>query len=115
VIRTFAADQQFSAIQYDGTIYTSARHLHLRGSVMMTITYKVAMAAGDVGMTDTWQQVDGPYRGPPFTGDPVLTGGTLTGPLGITCPRCGLTSYHPRDIAEGYCARCHDWTTRKAR
>lgn len=40
-IRTFAVDQQFSAIQYNGTIYTSARHLHLRGSVMMTITYKV--------------------------------------------------------------------------
>jgi len=70
--------------------------------------------AGDAGMTDTWQIVDGPYRGPPFTGDPVLTGGTLTGPLAICCPRCGLTSYHPRDIAEGYCARCHDWTTRKA-
>jgi len=102
VIRYFAADQQFSAIQYDGTIYTSARHLHRRDSVMTTITVA------------TWQTVDGPYRGPPFTGDPVLTGGTLTGPLGITCPRCGLTSYHPRDIAEGYCARCHDWTTRKA-
>jgi len=31
--------------------------------------------------------------------------------LSITCPRCGRTSYHPKDIAEGYCGRCHDWTT----
>ena len=29
----------------------------------------------------------------------------------ITCPRCGRTSYHPRDIAEGYCGACHDWTS----
>jgi len=28
----------------------------------------------------------------------------------ITCPRCGATSHHPRDIEEGYCGRCHDWT-----
>jgi ribosomal protein L37E len=25
----------------------------------------------------------------------------------ITCPRCGATSYHPADIAHGYCGRCH--------
>jgi hypothetical protein len=31
---------------------------------------------------------------------------------GITCPRCGLTSYHPKDISEGYCGNCHDWTGR---
>jgi ribosomal protein L37E len=29
---------------------------------------------------------------------------------GFTCPRCGRTSYHPRDRAEGYCGACHDWT-----
>jgi ribosomal protein L37E len=28
----------------------------------------------------------------------------------ITCPRCGRTSWHPRDIEEGYCGHCHDWT-----
>ena len=28
----------------------------------------------------------------------------------ITCPQCGMTSYHPDDIAEGYCANCMDWT-----
>jgi hypothetical protein len=27
----------------------------------------------------------------------------------ITCPICGMTSYHPTDVAEGYCGRCHDW------
>lgn len=30
----------------------------------------------------------------------------------ITCPLCAKTSYHPRDIAEGYCAFCHWWTGR---
>lgn len=28
----------------------------------------------------------------------------------FTCPRCGATSHHPQDAAEGYCGRCHDWT-----
>jgi hypothetical protein len=30
---------------------------------------------------------------------------------GITCPRCGRTSYNPNDVAQGYCGACHDWTT----
>lgn len=33
-------------------------------------------------------------------------------PLGtpsITCPRCGRTSYHPKDIEELYCGHCHMW------
>lgn len=29
----------------------------------------------------------------------------------ITCPVCGMTSYHPRDIDQGYCGNCHDWTS----
>ncbi|QGJ92752.1 hypothetical protein QDA04_gp82 [Microbacterium phage Megan] len=29
----------------------------------------------------------------------------------ITCPRCGATSYNANDVREGYCGRCHDWTT----
>lgn len=28
----------------------------------------------------------------------------------IVCPRCGMVSYHPDDIAAGYCGKCHDWT-----
>jgi len=27
----------------------------------------------------------------------------------ITCLRCGLQSWHPVDVAERYCARCHGW------
>lgn len=27
----------------------------------------------------------------------------------ITCPRCGMTSYHPRDIQERYCGNCHQF------
>src|SRR5690349_16044634 len=30
----------------------------------------------------------------------------------ITCPECGVTSYHPGDIEQGYCGRCHAWTSR---
>ena len=29
----------------------------------------------------------------------------------ITCPVCGMTSYNPNDIREGYCGNCHDWTS----
>lgn len=32
-------------------------------------------------------------------------------PASITCPRCGRTSYHPMDIAFGYCAGCNAYTT----
>jgi ribosomal protein L37E len=27
-------------------------------------------------------------------------------PPSYLCPRCLLRSYHPRDVAERYCARC---------
>jgi hypothetical protein len=27
----------------------------------------------------------------------------------ITCPQCGRTSHHPRDVAEQYCGNCHQW------
>ena len=29
----------------------------------------------------------------------------------ITCPICHKTSYHPMDIAEGWCANCSQWTS----
>ncbi|MFG2056664.1 hypothetical protein ACGFI9_21840 [Micromonospora sp. NPDC048930] len=28
----------------------------------------------------------------------------------FTCPVCGRVSHHPRDVDEGYCGACHDWT-----
>lgn len=28
----------------------------------------------------------------------------------ITCPQCGMTSYHPDDIRYGYCGGCHAFT-----
>lgn len=28
----------------------------------------------------------------------------------FTCPRCGRSSSHPDDIANGYCGACHDFT-----
>lgn len=32
--------------------------------------------------------------------------------MSFTCPRCGRTSHHPVDEAEGYCGACHEWTGR---
>jgi predicted ATP-dependent serine protease len=32
---------------------------------------------------------------------------------GFTCPRCGMTSHNRRDMTEGYCSNCHDWTGAK--
>jgi ribosomal protein S27AE len=29
--------------------------------------------------------------------------------LSITCPKCGMTSHHPKDISERYCGRCHQF------
>ncbi|MEV5451306.1 hypothetical protein [Streptomyces sp. NPDC052535] len=28
----------------------------------------------------------------------------------IVCPECGAQSWHPKDVEEGYCGRCHWWT-----
>ena len=28
----------------------------------------------------------------------------------FTCPSCGRTSYHPEDVANGYCGACHAFT-----
>jgi hypothetical protein len=33
---------------------------------------------------------------------------------GFTCPQCGGTSYHPDDLAHGYCGRCHAFTGDRA-
>lgn len=39
-------------------------------------------------------------------------GARLVAPLcgKFRCPRCGITSSNPTDLAEGYCGACHDWT-----
>lgn len=34
----------------------------------------------------------------------------MTGRPSFTCPLCRMTSYHPRDVSEGYCGNCHWWT-----
>lgn len=30
--------------------------------------------------------------------------------MAFTCPRCGMTSHHPVDQAQGYCGSCHHFT-----
>ncbi len=32
----------------------------------------------------------------------------------FTCPRCGRTSYHPKDIEHRYCGNCHAFTSDEA-
>jgi hypothetical protein len=27
----------------------------------------------------------------------------------FTCPCCGAVTYHPKDVAESYCGKCHWW------
>lgn len=31
-------------------------------------------------------------------------------PPSFHCPCCGMVSYHPDDIASGYCGKCHEFT-----
>ena len=33
----------------------------------------------------------------------------------FTCPRCGAVSHNPTDAVQGYCGRCHDWTSPERR
>ena len=33
----------------------------------------------------------------------------------VTCPLCGRTSYHPRDVEYGYCGACRDYTSAGSR
>lgn len=53
----------------------------------------------------------------PNPGDKIITNGYEVTKIGtykavsIVCPRCGMTSFHPVDVAEGYCGNCRDWTT----
>ena len=35
---------------------------------------------------------------------------SVTPESSFACPRCGMTSYNPNDVREGYCGNCHDWT-----
>jgi hypothetical protein len=32
-----------------------------------------------------------------------------SGQTWLTCRRCGATSFHPTDVAERYCGRCHEF------
>jgi hypothetical protein len=33
-----------------------------------------------------------------------------TSQVSITCPRCHHVSFHPGDIEQKYCSKCHWWT-----
>lgn len=33
----------------------------------------------------------------------------MTDTPSITCPQCGMTSYHPKDVEHRYCGNCHQY------
>lgn len=33
--------------------------------------------------------------------------------MSFTCPKCGMTSHHPKDAEHGYCGHCHEYTGRR--
>jgi hypothetical protein len=33
----------------------------------------------------------------------------VSGLRGFTCPRCGLTSYHPKDVEHRHCGNCEQF------
>lgn len=35
-------------------------------------------------------------------------------PESVTCPECGMTSHHPQDVAQGWCANCRAFTSEGA-
>jgi hypothetical protein len=37
----------------------------------------------------------------------------MSDPESITCPDCGLTSWHPEDVRYGWCANCEDYTSER--
>lgn len=39
-----------------------------------------------------------------------MTNESTNEPASTTCPACGKTSYHPKDIEYGYCAFCNEFT-----
>jgi hypothetical protein len=43
------------------------------------------------------------------TGGPLYHAGERGG--SFTCPACGMTSYHPDDVANSYCGNCHEFTS----
>jgi hypothetical protein len=67
---------------------------------------------------ETWNGMHGPWcrcgdfpmeRMPPQI--TVMPTSTIPLTPSITCPVCGMTSYNQTDIEQGYCGRCHNWTT----
>jgi hypothetical protein len=52
--------------------------------------------------------LDGPNAG---SSGPVFF--TALSEAHITCPVCDKTSWHPKDVIEGYCGNCHAWTSRR--
>lgn len=44
-----------------------------------------------------------------WQGRAAIQGGMSHQPS-ISCRVCGMRSFHPKDVEEGYCGRCHEYT-----
>lgn len=65
---------------------------------------------------DISRQMENEVFTPAMTGiegqSPTYTTGRTAERVFITCRRCGMTSWHPKDVENLYCANCHQFHNR---
>ena len=92
----------------------SDNHKRQRNVVVRGIDLVIRDGTLDGALTDSSPRNGLPvrlYRWGGHADDPAAIVARLhDGEPSFTCPACGAVSYHPGDIREGYCGRCHDWT-----
>ena len=69
---------------------------------MSAPTFELVMHTGDPARPE---RVLDNFARTVFGGAPVAPPASAR--LGIRCLACGAVSWHPRDVAERYCGRCH--------
>lgn len=88
---------------------------YFRGDVSSALNHHLSLAKA---RQDYWRSLPADENGDP-PHDPwerlTATLPPLPAPRqGFTCPVCTRTSYHPKDLAEGYCGACKTFTGEKA-
>ncbi|MBA7678886.1 hypothetical protein ES703_87165 [subsurface metagenome] len=66
----------------------------------MVLGQELTIPEAIVGRCDTCGAVNYAFR------KEIIKGGMVE-QESYTCPKCGMTSYHPDDIKHEYCAKCH--------
>lgn len=103
VMRDLHEARTNTALAYGlSALYDAATGYPLRASAAEERLRLLAAPLADSPTSVNWRQRAAELR--------EWNGGPL--PASFTCPRCGAVSYHPEDVRQGYCGRCHDWTER---